>query len=135
MLAVLAVAAAIGALLRRRDGRARATRARSVAPADIGEAAGAFGTRATLVQFSTEMCSRCPAARRVLAGVAAEVDGVAHVDVDLTHRPDIARAFEVLQTPTTLVLDAAGVARTRIGGAPRREDVIAALDTLEHSHA
>ena len=39
-----------------------------------------------------------------------------HVDVDLTDRPDIADRFHVLQTPTTLILDARGVVRARIGG-------------------
>ena len=40
------------------------------------------------------------------------------------------RKFNVLQTPTTLILDRAGVIRARIGGAPRQADVRAALDTI-----
>ncbi|MEJ1231244.1 MAG: hypothetical protein WDM88_12335 [Galbitalea sp.] len=50
--------------------------------------------------------------------------------LDLTHRPDIAAQFNVLQTPTTLILDRSGVIRARIGGAPRQADVRAALDTI-----
>ncbi|WP_166315562.1 TlpA family protein disulfide reductase [Microbacterium excoecariae] len=127
VIGVLAVAALAGAWIRRRDGRARATDARAVTPDMLAADPGSFGDRATLVQFSTEMCARCPGTRRLLGQLASETDGVGYVDVDLTHRTDIARAFDVLQTPTVLVLDAAGVQRTRIGGAPRREDVLAAL--------
>ncbi len=73
------------------------------------------------MQFSTELCATCPAVRRTLSSVAGAHEGVRHVDVDLTHRPDIARDFSVLQTPTTLILDAHGVVRTRLGGAVRRD--------------
>ena len=41
-----------------------------------------------------------------------------HVEVDLTQRADLADRFRVTQTPTTLLLDADGTVRARIGGAP-----------------
>ena len=87
----------------------------------------ARGERATLLQFSTAVCAPCVPTRRVLGQIADTTDGVSHVDLDLTHRPDIAAQFNVLQTPTTLILDRAGVIRARIGGAPRQADVRAAL--------
>jgi thiol-disulfide isomerase/thioredoxin len=87
-------------------------------------------SRATLLQFSTEICAYCPSARRVLGQIADATDGVQHVDVDLTHRPDLATRFNVLQTPTTLILDSDGAIRARIGGAPRPTEVRAALDTI-----
>ncbi|WP_456287066.1 thioredoxin family protein [Microbacterium sp. JZ70] len=131
LVAIVLVATALGVLLRRREGRARAVRADAVAPTALGLAPGAFGERATLVQFSTELCARCPAVRRLLSDVAGERDGVAHVDVDVTHRVEIARRFHVLQTPTTLVLDARGIPRARIAGAPTRDTVMAELDAIE----
>jgi hypothetical protein len=90
-----------------------------VQPERLG--AEALGEYATLLQFSTQMCSRCPGVHRILASVADGHDGVVHLDIDLTHRPDIARHFHVLQTPTTLVLDGTGTVQTRFGGAPNRE--------------
>lgn len=90
------------------------------------------GSRATLLQFSTEFCAPCAATRRILADVAGTTRGVAHVELDLTARPDLATRFGILQTPTTLVLDSAGVVRGRIGGAPKRETVIAGLRELTH---
>jgi thiol-disulfide isomerase/thioredoxin len=85
---------------------------------------------ATLLQFSTEVCAPCVPTRRVLGQIADTTDGVRHVDLDLTHRPDIAAQFNVLQTPTTLILDRAGVIRARIGGAPRPAEVRAALASI-----
>jgi thiol-disulfide isomerase/thioredoxin len=116
---LVAVATALGLLWRARDGSTRRGSGERIRPADVAAAASAFGERATLLQFSTEFCTRCPATRRVLGDVAATTAGVTHVDVDLTHRPDLASRYSVLQTPTTLVLDARGVVRARIAGAPR----------------
>lgn len=91
---------------------------------EIGEA---LGRRATLVQFSTAFCQPCRATRRVLAEVAAMVEGVAHVEVDAESRLDLVRRLDVLKTPTVLVLDANGLVVRRASGLPRRVDVIAAL--------
>jgi thiol-disulfide isomerase/thioredoxin len=93
----------------------------------VAEVGGALGSRATLLQFSTAFCAPCRATRRVLADVAAVVDGVVHVEVDAEHHLDAVRRLGVLRTPTTLVLDAAGHEVTRAAGAPRKEQVLAAL--------
>ncbi|GAB2839978.1 TlpA family protein disulfide reductase [Microbacterium insulae] len=90
-----------------------------VEPERLG--ADGLGETATLLQFSTELCARCPGVHRTLSAIADAHEGVRHLDVDLTHRPDIARHFHVLQTPTTLVLDRDGVVRTRFGGTPSRD--------------
>lgn len=90
-----------------------------VEPERLG--ADGLGEAATLLQFSTELCARCPGVHRTLSSIADAHEGVRHLDVDLTHRPDIARHFHVLQTPTTLILDRDGVVRTRFGGTPSRE--------------
>lgn len=81
----------------------------------------------TLLQFSTQVCAPCVATSTLLSAFAAERKGVSHVDIDVTHRPDLAARFRLLQSPTTLVLDAAGNIRARIGGAPRQTDVITAI--------
>ena len=90
---------------------------------DLSElgSASVLGERATLLQFSTQFCSICPGTARLLKTVAEASDSVTHVEVDLSDRPDLANRFAVLQTPTTLILDADGVPRARIGGAPRRQ--------------
>ncbi|MEV8531663.1 thioredoxin family protein [Streptomyces sp. NPDC051211] len=85
------------------------------------------GERATLVQFSSAFCRPCVATRRILAEVAAMVDGVAHVEIDAEERLDLTRGLGIEQTPTVLVLDAAGRIVRRATGMPRKADVIAAL--------
>ncbi|MET2012260.1 thioredoxin family protein [Microbacterium chocolatum] len=120
LIGLVAATAGLGAYLRRRPQRVRRDVSHEVVdPRRLG--ADALGESATLLQFSTEMCARCPGVHRMLAQTAAAHPGVLHLDVDLTHRPDIARHFHVLQTPTTLVLDRDGVIRTRLGGVPGRE--------------
>ena len=104
-----------------------------VEPQRLG--AESLGEVATLLQFSTELCARCPGVHRTLAGIAEDHEGVSHLDVDLTHRPDIAKHFHVLQTPTTLVLDGAGVVRTRFGGVPSRDVLELELNRLTGENA
>jgi thiol-disulfide isomerase/thioredoxin len=86
-----------------------------------------LGERATLLQFSSAFCAPCRAARRTLGDVAALVPGVVHVEIDAEHHLELVRRLGILRTPTTLVLDASGRETTRASGAPRREQVLAAL--------
>ena len=127
--ALLAVTVGVGFFLRWQQNRPRRQNpAEVVEPERLG--ATALGDRATLLQFSTEMCSRCPGVHRTLGAIAEEREGVLHLDVDLTHRPDIAKHFHVLQTPTTLILDRDGVIQTRFGGTPSRGAVELELDRV-----
>jgi thiol-disulfide isomerase/thioredoxin len=120
--ALLSVTVGVGVFLRWRQGRPqRHIPHEVVEPERLG--AEGLGTEATLLQFSTEMCARCPGVHRVLSSVADARPGVVHLDIDLTHRPDIAKHFHVLQTPTTLVLDRDGAIQARFGGAPSRDVV------------
>ena len=91
------------------------------------ELGGALGERATLVHFSSAFCAPCRATRRVLADVAAMVEGVRYLDVDAEAHLGLVRRLDVVATPTVLVLDARGAVVRRAAGLPRRADVIAAL--------
>jgi len=113
--ALLAVSIGVGLVLRARSGRRVRTRDDRVAAAELG--LETHGSLATVVQFSTELCSRCPAVRRTLSRATADDPGVALTEVDLTHRPDLATRFRVLTTPTVLVLDPSGSVRARFSGA------------------
>jgi thiol-disulfide isomerase/thioredoxin len=134
ILGLVVVATVVGLVWRSRTGRvvARSGEQR-VAPSDAGATASAFGAKATLLQFSTEFCAPCRTTARVLGEIGSARDGVEHVEIDLTDRPDLARRFSVLQTPTTLVLDGKGTVRARIGGAARPAEVRATIDDLLRS--
>lgn len=144
LVCVLAVATVLGLALRSRTGRARTVqseptnstgRARTTSrttstTADGLAPAEAFGTRATLVQFSTPTCARCPGTRRQLDALAGQHDGVARLEIDVAERTEVASRYNVLQTPTVLLVDADGAVRTRFGGPPRPAELSAALATV-----
>lgn len=82
-----------------------------------------FGKKITFLQFSTEVCSQCRQTARLLGEFEAQNPDVLHVEFDLTHRLDVAKKFNILQTPTTLVLDARGKVTSRIGGAAKTQTI------------
>jgi thiol-disulfide isomerase/thioredoxin len=142
LLIAVAAALALGVWRLVTDGRFRGTHAVKGAPAtdehdesknvwkravESGAAAGEMGERATLLQFSSAFCVPCRVTRRVMSEVAQVVPGIAHVDVDAEHHLELVRALGIMRTPTTLILDARGREVRRAVGAPRKEDVFAAL--------
>ncbi len=135
---VLAAASGIGLVLRRRQGKFKASSSLTPPPppspsspsgdvltaADLGSP---LGSRATLVQFSTEFCVNCPPTRRLLDQVARDHDGVELVEVDAAARLDLAKRLHVYATPTVLVLGPDGAIVSRASGQPRKSDVLAAV--------
>ncbi len=113
------------------DGRVRRTRqAGSVARLDAGRLGESLGSEATFVQFSSAVCAPCRATHRVLSGITADDDSLAHVEIDAETRLDLVKEFNISRTPTVLLLDADGVVRHRIVGAPRKPDVVLALQEV-----
>ena len=133
LVGLVGVSTLAGVLWRIRDGRVRVvsepTAAETFTPSDF-DGAVSFADRATLVQFSTEFCSRCPSTERMLRTVASGFGGVDIAVVDLTSRRDLAARFRITQTPTVLVLDADGRLLARSGGVPQRAAIEAILSTL-----
>jgi len=139
VLLVLAVATAIGLWWRSRNGRYTAIDPAlvpdgSAGKADAGpglvasnEIGAALGSRATFVQLSSEVCAPCRRTHAVLGAIAAEHDDVVHVDLDVTEHLDLVRRFNVLRTPTTLVLDPHGTVVGRLSGGTDRHHALAAL--------
>lgn len=124
LIGLVAFATVLGLVWRAANGRVSAGDQSVVSLPEVPDA------RVTLLQFSTDVCAPCVPTRALLGTIAAENDGVQHVDIDLSHRPDLATRFRVMQTPTTLVLDSRGAVRARIGGAPRAAEVRAAVEEI-----
>lgn len=99
-----------------------------------GGAAG-LGETATIVQFSTVYCTRCPATHRLITELAAERPGVEVLHLDVTEAPDLVAEYRLRQTPTVLIVDAEGATRSRLSGAISRADLTAQLAALEGVHA
>jgi thioredoxin-like negative regulator of GroEL len=95
--------------------------------ADLG---APLGQRATLVQFSSEVCAYCGPTRELLAEAARTRDGLAFVEIDAAARLDLARRLHVLTTPTVLVLAADGSVAGRAAGQPRKSELLAAVGSV-----
>ena len=136
VLGAVVLALVVGVVMGLRNGRFRGTHAvRGAAAPEAGPTpalagspwADELGERATLLQFSSAFCAPCRATRRILAEVAEQVPGVAHIEVDAEHHLDVVRRLGILRTPTTLVLDADGHEVVRASGAPTKAQVYDAL--------
>lgn len=111
----------------RQGGRREGGLERRLSEADLGHP---LGERATLLQFSSSFCAPCRAARQVLGDIASFTDGVSHVEINVADRVDLVRVLDVRRTPTMFLLDPDGRIAARASGAPRKEDVLAALGVV-----
>jgi thiol-disulfide isomerase/thioredoxin len=127
--AVLAAATCVGLWRRGREGRMRTVDTPAPETATLA-ALGVEPGAVTLLQFSSAFCAPCRATRRVLADVAAGVQGVRHVEVDAESHLEAVRALGIWKTPTTLVVDAAGRIVQRAAGVPAKAQVYAAVAPL-----
>jgi thiol-disulfide isomerase/thioredoxin len=121
----LAVATVIGVMLRARSGRLR--RGTSTGGWALAGRAPAADERVLLLQLSSPVCAPCRQTAAVLDGLAADTAGVVHVEIDVAGHPDVAKALQVLRTPTTVAFDRAGAELLRVSGVPRATDLTAAL--------
>jgi thiol-disulfide isomerase/thioredoxin len=129
LLGALVATAAVAWWLRSREGRIRSVgeseTPRTVLPEPVRAALVAGSV--TLVQVSTVFCAPCRHARAVLHQLAGSIDGLAHVELDVTDRPEVAVSLGVSRTPTTVAFTSDGTELLRVGGVPRQDTLIDAL--------
>jgi thiol-disulfide isomerase/thioredoxin len=134
LIAILALASGYGFYFRARSGRLKATVKKGSATGTSGitavEMGNEFGSVATLLQFSSAFCAPCRTTKVLLSEVAKVEEGVVHVVLDAESHLELVRRLKIISTPTTLILDSNGVEVGRAVGAPRREQVAAALHAL-----
>ena len=129
VLALIAVATAAGLIWKARTGTAKKVNSglvidlKEIAAVKDGLPVTEFGERVTFLQFSSEFCSQCAQTARLFHDLEAQHDDILHIEVDITNRLDLANKFNILQTPTTLVLDNTGVVTSRIGGAAKPQTI------------
>lgn len=145
LVVVFAGATVFGLVWRSRNGRMRGPRVAPAAPGQEVPGAGGvataaaglrvtaadlgspLGERATLLQFSSSFCAPCRATRMLLADVAGQAHGVAHVEVNVDDRLDLVRMLDVRRTPAVFVLGPDGRVTRQASGQPRRAEVLAAV--------
>jgi thiol-disulfide isomerase/thioredoxin len=89
-----------------------------------------LGTRASLLQFSSAFCTPCRATRVLITDVIEGLEGVAHIDIDAESHLELVRKLDIRSTPTTLFLDRNGIEKGRAIGAPKRAQLLEAIDAL-----
>ena len=124
LVATLALATVTGLIMRSRNGRVRTATASNLPPA-VQSVLAPDGV--TLVQLSTTFCAPCRHTRVLLSDLASRTDGLHHTELDLTERPELAKELSVMRTPTTLAIDGSGTEILRVGGIPKRDELLTAL--------
>lgn len=127
---VIAAATAFGLLRRRTDGKFRSPRPAQTQVAEVLSSQDLdhpLGGSATLVMFTSSFCQPCKATRQVLRRVTDDIDAVEYAEIDAEIKLDLTRKFNVMRTPTVLILDSEGAVCHRAAGQPRYADVVAAL--------
>jgi thiol-disulfide isomerase/thioredoxin len=89
-----------------------------------------LGEKVTLLQFSSDFCSSCKQTSVLLANIEKANEGLLHIDLDIAERLDLAKTFNILTTPTTLILNSKGSVVSRIVGAPKLATIEAEIERL-----
>ena len=127
LLTVLALATGIGFRLKTTQGRIKQKKGLQISAAEIGTS---LGDRATVVQFSTTFCSSCRAAKVLISDVVSKRGDVKYVEIDAESNLELVRRLDIRSTPTTLFLDKKGFEIARAVGAPKRDQITAAINRL-----
>ena len=129
VLAIIGLAALVGAWWRARDGRVREggdgrftpQHLAAVGLADMPRSGGAL-------LLGSPTCAPCATVRQILGEVADERRQFRWTYVDAADHMDIADAHHVMRVPTLFVLDGRGRILARTSGVPAKRDLLAVLD-------
>ena len=89
-----------------------------------------LGSRATIVQFSTTFCSECRSAKAIVKDAVKELSDISYIELDAESNLDLVRRVDIRSTPTTIFLDKNGYEIARAKGAPKRDQLIKAIQAL-----
>jgi thiol-disulfide isomerase/thioredoxin len=137
VLGLLALAIAAGLIWRARTGKAKKiSGGEQINLAEIGaikdgQPVTKFGQKVTFLQFSSEFCAACRQTAKLYSELESVHPEILHIEVDITNRTDLANKFNILQTPTTLVLDSRGRVTSRIGGAVKQQTIEDEIGSFE----
>ena len=95
-----------------------------------GKPVDKFGEKLTLLQFSSDFCSSCKQTSVLLGTIEKVQKGLLHIDLDIGERLDLAKTFNILTTPTTLILNSKGSVVSRIVGAPKLATIESEIERL-----
>ena len=124
---ILVISTAIGFYYRSKNGVIRKKRRLHISEADF---AGRYGSRVTILQFSTTFCSQCRAAKSLISDVVKDKKDISYLEIDAESNLALVRKVDVRSTPTTIFLDKAGYEIARATGAPKRDQLQKVIASL-----
>ena len=124
---ILLISTVIGLLYRRRNGVITKKRRLHISEAEF---AGAYGSRVTILQFSTTFCSQCRAAKSLISDVVKDEKNISYLEIDAESNLALVRKVDVRSTPTTIFLDKDGYEIARATGAPKRDQLQKVIASL-----
>jgi len=120
-------ATVIGLYYRKNSGLIKHKKRLKLSPNEFG---GAYGERATILQFSTTFCSSCRAAKALIKDVVKYEADISYYEVEAESHLELVRKVDVRSTPTTLFLDRSGFEIARATGKPKRDQLIKVVSSL-----
>ena len=127
LLLLISLTSVIGLLLRLKKGVIKKGGKLKVSEGEVG---GKYGSRLTILQFSTTFCSECRTAKAIVQDVVKLFKDIAYIEVDAESNLDLVRRVDIRSTPTTIFLDSKGFEVARAKGAPKRDQLIKAIKAI-----
>jgi len=124
---ILLISTLFGLLYRRKNGVIRKKRRLHISEAEF---AGRYGSRITILQFSTTFCSQCRAAKSLISDVVKDQSDISYLEIDAESNLALVRKVDVRSTPTTIFLDKDGYEIARATGAPKRDQLQKVIASL-----
>ena len=124
---ILLISTAIGFYYRSKNGVIRKKRRLHISEAEF---AGSYGSRVTILQFSTTFCSQCRAAKSLISDVVKDEKDISYLEIDAESNLALVRKVDVRSTPTTIFLDKDGYEIARATGAPKRDQLQKVIASL-----
>ena len=127
LLLLISITSVIGLLLRAKKGVIKKGGKLKVSEGEFG---GKYGSRLTILQFSTTFCSECRTAKAIVQDVVKPFKDITYIEVDAESNLDLVRRVDIRSTPTTIFLDSKGFEVARAKGAPKRDQLIKAIKAI-----
>ena len=127
LLLLISLTSAIGLTLRAKKGVIKKGSRLKISE---GEFDGKYGSRLTILQFSTTFCSECRTAKAIVKDVVKDYKDITYVEVDAESNLDLVRRVDIRSTPTTIFLNNNGFEIARAKGAPKRDQLIKAIKAI-----
>jgi thioredoxin-related protein len=127
LLLLISLTSVIGLTLRAKKGVIKKESRLKISELEFG---GKYGSRLTILQFSTTFCSECRTAKSIVKDVVKDSKDITYVEVDAESNLDLVRRVNIRSTPTTIFLDSKGFEIARAKGAPKRDQLIKAIKAI-----